>query len=57
MSRAESAGVILIRFPGNAREVLAETIIQLVKEQSDQLVGAFVVVQPGHIRISPGADI
>lgn len=52
VSRTESAGVILVRFPGNAREALAETILQLVQEQSNQLISAFVVVQPGHIRIS-----
>lgn len=52
VSHAESAGVILIRFPGSARETLAKTILRLIDEQSNQLSGAFVVVQPGHIRIS-----
>lgn len=51
-SHADSAGVILIRYPGAARATLAETITHLVAEQGDQLVGAFVVVQPGQIRIS-----
>lgn len=52
VSHADSAGVILIRFPGNARATLVQTVNQLVREQGEQLSGAFVVVQPGHIRIS-----
>ena len=52
VSHADSAGVILIRFPGNARATLVQTVNQLVREQGEQLPGAFVVVQPGHIRIS-----
>jgi predicted nuclease of predicted toxin-antitoxin system len=52
VSHADSAGVILIRFPGNARRTLAQTVKQLVQEQGKRLLGAFVVMQPGHIRIS-----
>ena len=52
VSREDSAGVIFIRFPGDARETLVQTIHELVSEQGEQLYGAFVVVQPGHIRIS-----
>jgi len=51
VSHADSAGVILIRFPGNARRALVQTIRQLVQEQGERLFGAFVVVQTGHIRI------
>ena len=55
VSHADSAGVILIRYPGNARQELAQTIKHLVREQGSALMGSFVVVQPGHtrIRISP----
>ncbi|MBM3130873.1 MAG: hypothetical protein FJ009_19875 [Chloroflexi bacterium] len=52
VSHADSAGVILIRFPGNARQSLAESIKRTVSEQGQQLSGAFVVVQPGHVRIN-----
>ena len=52
VSQAESAGVILIRFPGNARETLALAVCKLVREQSNELSRAFVVVEPGYIRIS-----
>jgi predicted nuclease of predicted toxin-antitoxin system len=57
-SHADSAGVILIRFPGNARRTLVQAITELVRDQSDGLLGAFVVVQPGHVRIShrPGTS-
>ena len=51
-SHADSSGVILIRFPGNARRSLVESVRQVVEEQSARLNEAFVVVQPGHIRIS-----
>ncbi len=51
VSEAQSSGVILIRFPGNARSRLASTIVGLVTERADVLRGSFVVVQPGYIRI------
>jgi predicted nuclease of predicted toxin-antitoxin system len=58
VSHVDSAGVILVRFPGNARQTLVQAVRQLVREQGRRLSGAFVVVQPGHIRISrkPGAE-
>ena len=52
VSHVDSPGVILIRFPGNARQTLAQTISRVVREQGAKLAGQFVVVQPGHIRIS-----
>lgn len=57
VSHADSSGVILIRFPGDARRSLVRAVRQVVEEQSERLFKAFVVVQPGHIRIShrPGA--
>ncbi len=51
VSHADSAGVILIRFPGNLRQTLVQTIRHLVQERGEGLLNAFVVVQPGHIRI------
>jgi hypothetical protein len=57
VSHADSAGIILIRFPGNARRMLAETIRRLIREQGARLTNAFLVVQPGQFRISRGADI
>jgi predicted nuclease of predicted toxin-antitoxin system len=51
-SQADSAGVILIRYPGNARKSLQEAIVKLVREQEKDLQNTFVVMQPGHIRVS-----
>mgnify|MGYP005853704725 CR=1 FL=1 len=51
-SHAESPGVVLLRFQGNARQALAQTVVQVVQEQGKSLAGAFVVVQPGQVRIS-----
>jgi predicted nuclease of predicted toxin-antitoxin system len=53
VSHAESAGVILIRFPGNARQALIRSVTDIVREQGEDLYDAFVVLQPGHTRISP----
>ncbi len=52
-SHADSAGVILIRFPGNARQTLVEAIQLLIRQQGEKLMGAFVVVEPGYVRINP----
>jgi len=56
-SHVESPGVIFMRFPGNARQMLAQIVARVVQEQGGKLTGAFVVVEPGQIRISgrPGA--
>jgi len=56
VSHAESTGVILIRFPGPSRQALVESILQVVRENDARLLDAFVVVQPGHIRISHMPD-
>src|SRR5919202_1767363 len=45
-SHADSAGVILIRFPGNVRQTLVQTVRQIVQAQGEQLLGTFVVLQP-----------
>jgi predicted nuclease of predicted toxin-antitoxin system len=51
VSQAESAGVILIRYPGHARQSLPQAVITLVKNQGEQLIGAFAVLEPGYVRI------
>ena len=52
-SHSVSAGVILIRFPGNARRTLTQSVLQLVQDHAADLPNAFVVVQPGQVRFSP----
>jgi predicted nuclease of predicted toxin-antitoxin system len=56
VSRAESSGVILIRFPGDARGALARAVSKLVEEHGENLLNAFVVVQPGYIRLRRKPD-
>ncbi|MEJ2737442.1 MAG: DUF5615 family PIN-like protein [Anaerolineae bacterium] len=51
VSHADSYGVILIRYPGNARRIMVQTVRRVMKEQGERLLEAFVVVQPGHVRI------
>ena len=52
--RADSPGVILIRFPASARGTLANAIVNLVREHAPRLAGAFVVLRPGAARFSIG---
>ncbi len=51
-SDEDSPGVILIRYPGNARETLAHHVGQIVAEYGEALHNAFVVIQPGHVRLN-----
>lgn len=48
----KNAGVVLIRYPAQARPSLAASISQLVAQFEPQLHGAFVVLRPGSVRIS-----
>jgi predicted nuclease of predicted toxin-antitoxin system len=52
VSHENSAGVILLRFPGDARQTMVQAVRQRVQEQGEQLENAFAVVQPGHVRVS-----
>lgn len=49
---ANSAGVILVRYPATVRKALASSVLALVQEHADELYGAFTVLQPGQIRFS-----
>src|SRR5579875_1337356 len=49
---ARSAGVVFIRFPANARQAMAQVVVQLIETRAQKIAGRFVVVQPGRIRIS-----
>ncbi|MBE3120114.1 MAG: DUF5615 family PIN-like protein [Candidatus Atribacteria bacterium] len=51
-SHSVSAGVILIRFPGNARIKLGLSVVELVEQKGGELKEAFVVIQPGQVRFS-----
>ncbi len=51
---ASSKGVILVRFPGNARQTLGPSILDLVARYGEALHASFTVLQPGQARITPG---
>lgn len=52
VSHARSAGVILIRYPGNARQNLGRAVERIVTARGDELIGRFVVIEPGRVRIT-----
>jgi predicted nuclease of predicted toxin-antitoxin system len=45
-------GVVFIRFPATSRAALPATILDLVAQHGQELVGRFAVVQPGRVRLS-----
>jgi predicted nuclease of predicted toxin-antitoxin system len=48
---AKSApGVILVRYPSNARGRLPALILEVVIQHGDKLLDRFVVVEPGRVR-------
>ena len=52
VSHADSAGVVLIRFPGNARSTLPGTIVWLAEKHASELQNGFVVLEPNQVRFS-----
>jgi hypothetical protein len=48
----ETAGVILIRFPGDARRALGQAVVDVADRFGDRLSRAFVVIEPGRARLS-----
>ena len=48
----ETAGVVLIRYPSNARRSLGQAVVNVVSELGDRLASAFVVLEPGRARLS-----
>lgn len=48
----DTLGVIFLRFQTFARREISRDVLNLVKQQGEKLVGSFVTVQPGRIRIS-----
>ena len=53
VSEQDSAGVILIRYPGNARQKLTQSVMSLIETHGEDLGGAFTVLEPGYSRIRP----
>jgi predicted nuclease of predicted toxin-antitoxin system len=45
-------GVLFLRYPRAVRGVIANDVVRLVADQGEQLLGCFVVVRPGRVRIT-----
>lgn len=45
-------GVIYLRYPAGTRRDFARSVANLVADEGESLIGAFVVMQPGRRRIS-----
>lgn len=50
--RRATGGVIFIRFPVAFRAELPRVVCRLVEQRGEKLVGSFVVIQPGRIRVA-----
>ena len=48
----KAIGVIFLRYPVSERHRIAQDLVELVKQQSENLIGCFVTVTPKRIRIS-----
>jgi predicted nuclease of predicted toxin-antitoxin system len=44
-------GVIFMRYPVSERQRIARDLVELVKQQNENLIGCFVTVTPNRIRI------
>ena len=51
-NQAAAGGVFLLRFPARARADLPGAVVKLVERHGEGLLGRFVVLQPGRVRIS-----
>jgi len=53
----KAIGVIFLRYPVSERQRIAQDLVELVKQQNENLIGCFVTVTPNRIRIGrlPGA--
>ena len=49
----QASGVIFLRFPQNVRGPLVPAVLDLVSARGETLLGCFVVVEPGQVRITP----
>lgn len=56
-NKRATGGVLFLRFPARARSDLPRAVVDLVRRRGKRLIGSFVVVQPGRVRVgrSPGS--
>ena len=55
VSAEPSVGVLYLRFPASARSAMPGQVCKAVARLGDRLRGAFVVVQPGRVRVTRGS--
>jgi len=48
----KTLGVLFLRFPFPTRDQIARDVSNLIMQQGEKLIGCFVTIQPGRIRIS-----
>jgi len=48
----DTFGVIFLRYPPSVRQRISKELVTLVKRYGEKLVGCFIVVQPGRVRIT-----
>jgi len=51
---ARPTGVILLRYPSQARASLPATVVDFVARRGNELRDRFIVIEPGRIRIGGG---
>ena len=47
----KAIGVIFLRYPVSERHRIAQDLVELIKQQNENLIGCFVTVTPNRIRI------
>jgi predicted nuclease of predicted toxin-antitoxin system len=52
----QNSGVVLLRFPGNARASMASMTVEVVKTLGDKLGRRFTVIEPGRVRSREEAE-
>jgi predicted nuclease of predicted toxin-antitoxin system len=50
-SQRPGPGIILIRFPATVRKTLPAALLDLVGKGDQKIIGHFVVLQPGRVRV------
>ena len=50
VTHMDSSGVILMRFPAIARQLMVDSVRRAVREYGDALIDTFTVIQPGLVR-------
>ena len=50
-NKRATGGVLLLRYPATARRTMPAAVVRLIDRHGGRLVGCFVVVQPGRVRI------